>query len=374
MTMRILIITVILSLSFSVQGQKSKEPKNLKDAVLQLDQIVSDSLRVLIQETENGKLKKLSYPWGGDFRTVFEWATRENETSRIRKYLSKKGIAAYQIEVIFIAFKKYQLTGSFAENEILLPFQKREAKWTKEDAIRFSTDSLRGRYIPKDLNDCFNQIDGFWHDSVKVKVANWTEDEFSSKAHFGFGLWMRNNWQLWGGSRLSKYFNNLGVFHPDGMSGIILDSYHRYLTKKPIKFEEQLEEVKAYQQKTQIDRLERERAELTESQLYFIELKVGDTLEFNYNYEFSSESQEEQWIDDSCIAIGILVAKEPEGLMLRVRLIQACGRKGIVIYSNENLRYLNKETQQWLPPKKIKRKYARKNSVKWYNLDDWELY
>jgi len=59
-------------------------------------------------------------------------------------------------------------------------------------------------------------------------------------------MWLRNNWQLWGGSRLSKYFNNLGIFHPDDMSGIILDSYHRYLTDKEIKLEEQINFYQEY--------------------------------------------------------------------------------------------------------------------------------
>jgi len=51
-----------------------------------------------------------------------------------------------------------------------------------------------------------------------------------------------------GGSRLSKYFNNLGIYHPDDMSGIILDSYHRYLTGKKIKLDEQVGYYKAYWQ------------------------------------------------------------------------------------------------------------------------------
>jgi hypothetical protein len=74
----------------------------------------------------------------------------------------------------------------------------------------YTIDTLRGVYIPRDLQDCFNQIDSFWNDSTKLKVKQWTEDEFSARVHFGFGMWMRNNWQLWGGSRLSKYFNDLG--------------------------------------------------------------------------------------------------------------------------------------------------------------------
>ena len=99
-------------------------------------------------------------------------------------------------------------------------------------------DSIDGVYIPIDLNDCFKQIDIFWTDSIKSQVRTMNEVEFRVNAHFGISLWMRNNWRLWGGSRLSKYFNDLGIFHPDDMSGIISTSYHRYLLGQDIKLED----------------------------------------------------------------------------------------------------------------------------------------
>lgn len=110
----------------------------------------------------------------------------------------------------------------------------------KEYLENIKKDSINGVYIPTDLNDCFKQINGFWTDSIKSEVRQMTEGDFTSEAHFGIGLWMRNHWSLWGDSRLSKYFNDLGVFHPDDMSGIILTSYHRYLLGKDIKLEEQI--------------------------------------------------------------------------------------------------------------------------------------
>jgi hypothetical protein len=58
--------------------------------------------------------------------------------------------------------------------------------------------------------------------------------------HFGLGMWIRNNWGLWGGSRLSQYFNRLGIHHPDDMSGIILDSYWRKIHGKPIDLDGQV--------------------------------------------------------------------------------------------------------------------------------------
>lgn len=108
------------------------------------------------------------------------------------------------------------------------------------------SDSIGGIYIPYDLNDCFKQIDGFWTDSVKTEIKNMNEAEFTINAHFSFGMWIRNNWGLWSGSRLSKYFADLGIFHPDDMSDIILTSYYRYLTGQEIQLEEQIDFYKDY--------------------------------------------------------------------------------------------------------------------------------
>jgi hypothetical protein len=48
------------------------------------------------------------------------------------------------------------------------------------------------------------------------------------------GLTIRNCWGLWGHSRLAKYFNELGIDHPDDMSGIILTSLWRELNHLPM--------------------------------------------------------------------------------------------------------------------------------------------
>jgi hypothetical protein len=146
--------------------------------------------------------------------------------------------------VLLLAFKKTLLNEPFTESELLKPYQAIEYKWEQEDSVRFTTDSLRGQYIPKDLEDCFKQIDSFWSDSIKNEIKQWTEDQFIGRAHMGFGMWMRNNWQLWGGSRLSSYFGEMGIYHPDDMSGIILTSYHRYLNGQDIALEAQ---IKSYQ-------------------------------------------------------------------------------------------------------------------------------
>ena len=50
----------------------------------------------------------------------------------------------------------------------------------------------------------------------------------------GLGMWIRNNWGINGGSRLSKYFHNREVgtkrgFGNDEISGIIIEEYIKWL-------------------------------------------------------------------------------------------------------------------------------------------------
>lgn len=193
-----------------------------------------------------------------------------------------------------------------------------------QDKARFFSDSINGVYIPKNLEESFEQIDTFWNDSTKQEVAKWTEDEFIGKAHHGFGTWIRNNWGLWGGSRLSEYFHKMGVHHPDDMSGIILTSYHRKLTGKQLEVQAQVQHYKQFWEKA-----EQEAKEL--QQKAFKEFSRGDTVEFSYSNEFISPQQEESYINDSCIAYGVVLDKNEKDLTLLVKLLSACDEKGIVV-------------------------------------------
>jgi hypothetical protein len=56
--------------------------------------------------------------------------------------------------------------------------------------------------------------------------------EATIKYHLGFGMWIRNNWGLWGGSRLQKYFLTRDIKHPDSMSALILEYYYDWVYEK----------------------------------------------------------------------------------------------------------------------------------------------
>ena len=100
-------------------------------------------------------------------------------------------------------------------------------------------------YVPRDLDDCFVQLKTLLKPEDVEAMKSGTEADMS-QYHFGLGMWVRNNWGLWGGSRLAKWFNALGIEHPDDMSAIILDSFWRHLNDQPIKMAEQVTYYKQY--------------------------------------------------------------------------------------------------------------------------------
>jgi hypothetical protein len=94
-------------------------------------------------------------------------------------------------------------------------------------------------YVPADLEDSFLELQKMLHPDLIREMKEKPEKEMAM-FHRGLGMWMRNNWGLWAGSRLAKYFNGMGIFHPDDMSGIILDSFWRRLHSQPIELEKQV--------------------------------------------------------------------------------------------------------------------------------------
>ena len=99
---------------------------------------------------------------------------------------------------------------------------------------RIKLETIDGVYIPRDLYDCFKQLDKLMDADVKAKFMAFKDTEVDARAHKSVGFWLQNKWSLTEGSRLSKYFNDMGVPHYDYMVSIVLTTYHRYLHKKDL--------------------------------------------------------------------------------------------------------------------------------------------
>jgi hypothetical protein len=116
-----------------------------------------------------------------------------------------------------------------------------------EDRLRPTPDpqSKYKVYVPASLEDAFAELEKMLSPKVRREMKEGAEEDMV-RYHMGLGLWLRNNWGLWGGSRLARYFNGLGVHHPDDMSSIILDTFWRRLNDKPLRLEERVAHSQAY--------------------------------------------------------------------------------------------------------------------------------
>jgi hypothetical protein len=104
--------------------------------------------------------------------------------------------------------------------------------------VKMKADTINGIYIPKDLKDCFVELDKLLTTAEKMAMKNLKSGDDMKHYHMGLGTWIRNNWGLWPGSRLQKYFTDKGFDNPEGMSTIILKFYYDWLNGKNDKWSE----------------------------------------------------------------------------------------------------------------------------------------
>lgn len=102
------------------------------------------------------------------------------------------------------------------------------------------TGENKPAHEPINLEEAVAQLKILHTDSTKQEILSMTEDEFLANAHMGLGMWMRNNWGLWGKKKLAGYFHSIGIHHPDDMSSIVLTSYYRELQGQAWKLDEQV--------------------------------------------------------------------------------------------------------------------------------------
>jgi hypothetical protein len=121
--------------------------------------------------------------------------------------------------------------------------------------------------IPTNIEECMNRLDVLFSDTTKKYFGGKEEKAAVGEYNMLQGMPIRNNWKLWKGSVLSKYFNSYKVYHPEDMTYFIFTSYHRKLNHQPIEFEKQLADYFAL-----IERLKANPPKQTDN------FKVGDTV------------------------------------------------------------------------------------------------
>lgn len=103
---------------------------------------------------------------------------------------------------------------------------------------RMTAETIQGVYIPRNLGECFIELDKRLSEIDKNEMRALPKRDDMIQYHLGLGTWMRNTWGLWGGSRLFKYFHDKGVKDPEDMSSLVLFYYYDWLTDKKRSWEE----------------------------------------------------------------------------------------------------------------------------------------
>lgn len=119
--------------------------------------------------------------------------------------------------------------------------------------ISLFTISCSDKVVPIGLRSTIKEIDKNLNDTVKYDFKITPERIATTKHHFGLGRGLRNEKGLWSGSLLQTYFKLNGIKHADDMSSIILETYHRKLNDKPIRFREQKKYYKEYWKVAQLE-------------------------------------------------------------------------------------------------------------------------
>lgn len=119
----------------------------------------------------------------------------------------------------------------FQKRSALVAYREKKEEWKQKQKAyeeRITKDSVDGFYIPRNLEECFTQLDSMLRTKDREDMRT-SGDTSLIAYHMGLGMYLRNNWCLWAGSRLSEYFHAMHVYHPDDMSGLILTGYYHHL-------------------------------------------------------------------------------------------------------------------------------------------------
>jgi hypothetical protein len=156
-----------------------------------------------------------------------------------------------------------------------------------DSLLNYITETNSGKVnlpdsIPTNLDECIVQLDTCTNDTIKSWIRCVTEIEYVSTLHHGFGMHLRNKWRLWANSDLAKFFNENGIFHPDDMSGIILQCFHEFVNTGKYSMTDKIDYYKEYWNKL---KEKEDSLKLINSQKYNETKRFVDSLHQAINYE-----------------------------------------------------------------------------------------
>lgn len=218
----------------------------------------------------------------------------------------------------------------------------------KVSQYRYLVDRINGVYIPKDIEEAIDTLDVVLSEKDKKYVADSLSlESFCATTHMSLGMWIRNNWGLWGGSRLQRYFTERNVYHPDDMSDKILNAFY----KKKIKgmeysFEDSITQdtqpstsVKViktklgrfmYRLRKNWSRGMRENKREIKKEGF----RKGKTVSFKYPYGCSTKEEQDIWLagNDTLVPKGRILDIDYYSRQIKVELTSIVSPYGIIVF------------------------------------------
>lgn len=115
----------------------------------------------------------------------------------------------------------------------------------ESDAPPPGYEALERERVPRTLHDAIETlVRSLPRDTLQQLRA--AESDVTLELQDTLGRWMRDRWGLWAGSPLAESLRELGLDHPDDMSGVILTSFWRRLHFQPLRVEAQVQWYRAY--------------------------------------------------------------------------------------------------------------------------------
>ena len=240
------IIIILLSLHSLLSSAYEKRladypvPRNINGCIELLDKTMSADEKELIRTLPEDSICKHKKFCNKDADFYETWLMTDS-TSKLEKYFVKKEIYKYyqMYETILVSYHRYlnnlkinlkEQKEKYAEKRKAAS-QEQITTFAKYEKDVYKSDTIDCVYIPMDLDDCCVQLDQLLSEEDKEYIKGLPKEDVLKHLHFGLGMWIRNNWGLWGGSRLQKYLFDISD-HPDGMSSIILKYYYDWLNKE----------------------------------------------------------------------------------------------------------------------------------------------
>jgi hypothetical protein len=262
-------------------------PSNINECNKELDKILGKQPKQLLRDARDIELKRVL-----GISVFSEWT--ERESSRLCCYFRTKGIDSYEDRdyLILLSYKKHLLNLDFDIDTECNKIRLYHDSISKERKIRYENniraDSIDGFYIPENLDDCLPALDRLLNDTVKFMIKN---ADSTTDFHFGLGRWLRNNWGLWGGSRLQLWFINQGIEHPDDISGLILSVYQEYLQKESVDTRQKLVQLKA-----EYEQFAKEMREMQENHNNFEPVEFNEEDYYSDEYKDFLKCKHIEWI------------------------------------------------------------------------------